>query len=213
MPSPFKFQKVEGLAIPKSGTPLLHLTPSQIDAAQKIKPSKALTLEDLPWVMKELKSNVGTGANEIKEGVKDLAMNHPAELGLGLAAGVALPASLMGILGAGALGLTGRAIDKTHPLTDMPSDYKTESRSGIAKDLALAGTLNGLTHGIFGKAPELVDADAALKGVSSSSKYRYVIPEDESGKLLYGSSSADPMHGVSEYFDPRRIDRCSSRKA
>ena len=245
MASPFKFQKIDGLAVPKASKPLLHLAPSAVDAAQKIKPSQKLRIEDIPWVLKELKDNVGTGAKEIKEGVKDLVVNHPAELGLGLAAGLTLPATLTGILGAGALGVAGRAIDKTNPLTDKASDYKTESASDIAKDLALSGTLNGLTHGIFGKWPEFVDAEGALKSASGSSKYRYIIPEDEfsaelpeiskiklaklkdktaipypdisgrtitpvaetgSGKLLYGSSVDDPMHGVAEYFDPRRID-------
>ena len=206
MASPFKFQKVEGLAIPKASKPILHLAPSAVDAAQKIKPSQKLRIEDIPWVLKELKDNVGTGVNEIKEGVKDLVVNHPTELGLGLAAGLTLPATLTGILGAGALGVAGRAIDKTNPLTDKESDYKTESGSDIAKDLALSGTLNGLTHGIFGRSPEIVDAEGALKSVSGSSKYRYAIPEDESGNLLYGSSVDDPMYGVAEHFDPRRID-------
>lgn len=105
---------------------------------------------------------------------------HPAESAAGLAAGLTLPVSAMGLLGAGALGIAGRAIDKTHPLTDEPSDYGRQTPKEMAKDFAIAGGVNALTHGLFGKWPEAVSDEALKDAVISSglAGNRNVVPEN-----------------------------------
>lgn len=132
---------------------------------------------------------------------------HPAETAAGIAAGFTLPVSVPGVLGAGALGIAGRMIDKTHPLTDEKSDYKKQSSKEIAKDLLISGTVNALGHGIFGPTTEAFNPNALGEAVVARGPIRsYALPEDEAGNLLFRTSSADPMYGVSPHFDPRELD-------
>lgn len=132
---------------------------------------------------------------------------HPAETTAGIAAGLTMPVSAMGLLGAGALGIAGRAIDKTHPLTDERMDYGRETGTQTAKDLALAGGVNALFHGVFGPTPVRYDANALGEAVRARGPMQgYTIPVDDADNLLFRSSSDDPMHGIDPIYDPRELD-------
>jgi len=104
---------------------------------------------------------------------------HPAETAAGVAAGLTLPVSAMGLLGAGALGVAGRAIDKTHPLTNERMDYGRESGGQTAKDLALSGGVNALFHGLLGPTASAIDPSALEAGVLRRGPLReFALPEN-----------------------------------
>lgn len=65
------------------------------------------------------------------QAVGGFVKEHPAETAAGIAAGLTMPVSAMGLLGAGALGIAGRAIDKTHPLTNERMDYGLWNTSDV----------------------------------------------------------------------------------
>lgn len=73
--------------------------------------------------------------------VKDWAQEHPAGA-TAIAAAPALPATLMGILGAGALGLGAEIIDKSHPLTSQPSDWETRRAADNLEDVLSSGAVS-----------------------------------------------------------------------
>ena len=81
-----------------------------------------------------------------------LLRENPATLASGLGM-FALPATGAGMLGAGLLGAIGRAIDKTHPLTEQPSDYHTEAPGSSGLDIALAGLTEGVLARVAGRQP------------------------------------------------------------
>ena len=111
---------------------------------------------------------------------------HPAETTAGLAAGLTLPVSAMGLLGAGALGIAGRAIDKTHPLTNEHMDYGRETGEETAKDLILSGGVNMLAHGLVGRVPARYDGSALRDAVRlRNPMHEFLIPVDESENLLW----------------------------
>lgn len=105
---------------------------------------------------------------------------NPATLAAGLGA-FALPASAAGMLGAGLLGSIARAVDKTHPLTEQPSDYRSEEPGTSGVDILLAGIADGVLARMGGRRPAPKEAtDAGLREAIAARKpilSRVVAPE------------------------------------
>jgi len=109
-----------------------------------------------------------------------LLRENPATLAAGLGA-FALPASTAGMLGAGLLGAIARAVDKTHPLTEQPSDYRSEEPGTSGVDILLAGIADGVLARMGGRRPASKEAtDAGLREAVAARKpimSRVVAPE------------------------------------
>lgn len=177
MGSPFKFQYVDEPLLPRKSNLVKGLLPSKVDAVGVHPKTKTLTMEDVPWVLENLKSDLSTAGSELKEGAKDLVVNHPASLALGLLGGATLPATLPGIATMGLLGGVGVGVDKLHPITGEKSDYETLSAKENLKDIGMGAGVNMITHGLFGSAPTKI-SDQAMREYAALNPIKGIaIPE------------------------------------
>lgn len=129
------------------------ILPSAVDATQGI-PTKAgiNNLDDL-FAAGALQGEQTTKEMEdFGTGVVEFAKEHPVSLATGLVGGALLPVTIPGMLAMGGIGAGSEL-----------ADAKIRGEDVSAKDLALAAGIQGLTHGILGRAPvEGINGEQAL---------------------------------------------------
>lgn len=155
----------------KRRNPLLEgILPSATDATQGI-PAKVgiRNIDDLFSAGAIQGDQTVNEMNEFGGQVVDFATEHPVSLAAGLAGGVLLPATIPGMLAMGAIGAGSEYAD---------SKIRGEDISG--KDLALAASLQGITHGLFGRAPTEALTDDALRTATTARGpiRKFAVPEE-----------------------------------
>lgn len=90
----------------------------------------------------------------LRQRMKEFVRDNPASIATGFLAGATLPVSVPGMLGAGALGMGARAIDKANLLSDKPSDFDAVDPADNMRDLLLSGIGFGLFQRVGGRRPK-----------------------------------------------------------
>lgn len=152
-------------AVPEESSPF-GARPKQLfkpGAKSKIKPSaldEAFTSYGVPLI---------AAGKAIKE--------HPGQAAATLAGLLTLPETATGVLAASGIGLGAAALDKLHPFSDEPSEYRSKTAASNLEDLLGAAVLSGLAQKAFGKsAPARAEATAASELPTSSMATGFVAP-------------------------------------